>query len=197
MPSENKETGKTRFSARVQRNSGFVRFDNAAHWHLNFFVRNGKIFLQSPGLEHIRVLARRGGGIGRHAVLRWQWLRRASSTLALDTTKARGPLPSGKRPFSFAWGKSDLTARRGTILRRLTPSFFKKTTEKPARTILSGLFLLLDGSGKPSVACVLFLIVAFPGSLRATTHFPQKNTAQEECPESRSGHRQQKTAPIY
>lgn len=90
MPSENKETGKTRFSARVQRNSGFVRFDNAAHWHLNFFVRNGKIFLQSPGLEHIRVLARRGGGIGRHAVLRWQWLRRASSTLALDTMTIRG-----------------------------------------------------------------------------------------------------------
>ena len=46
--------------------------------------------MQSPGLEHIRVLARRGGGIGRHAVLRWQWLRRASSTLALDTMTIRG-----------------------------------------------------------------------------------------------------------
>lgn len=27
----------------------------------------------------------RGGGIGRHAVLRWQWLRRAGSIPALDT----------------------------------------------------------------------------------------------------------------
>ncbi len=174
MPSENKETGKTRFSARVQRNSGFVRFDNAAHWHLNFFVRNGKIFLQSPGLEHIRVLTRRGGGIGRHAVLRWQWLRRASSTLALDTTKARGPLPSGKRPFSFAWGKSDLTARRGTILRRLTPSFFKKTTEKPARTILSGLFLLHRRFGQTVCRLCTFSYRRFSRQLKGNHAFPSK-----------------------
>ena len=111
MPAENKETGKARFSAGAQRNTGFAHFDNAAHSVLNFFVQNGKFFLQSPDLEHIRVLARRGGGIGRHAVLRWQWLRRASSTLALDTTKARGPFPSGKRPFSFARKKPGLTAR--------------------------------------------------------------------------------------
>ncbi len=33
--------------------------------------------------------SRRGGGIGRHAVLRWQWRRRASSSLALDTSFLR------------------------------------------------------------------------------------------------------------
>ena len=33
--------------------------------------------------------SRRGGGIGRHAVLRWQWRRRASSSLALDTNFLR------------------------------------------------------------------------------------------------------------
>ena len=46
--------------------------------------------LHSFPLSSRSLRVRRGGGIGRHAVLRWQWLRRASSTLALDTTTIRG-----------------------------------------------------------------------------------------------------------
>ena len=130
--------------------------------------------LHSFPLSSRSLRVRRGGGIGRHAVLRWQWLRRASSTLALDTTKARGPFPSGKRPFSFAWGKSDLTARRGTILRRLTPSFFKKTTEKPARTILSGLFLLHRRFGQTVCRLCTFSYRRFSRQLKSCYAFSSK-----------------------
>ncbi len=98
------------FRLEQKRSGAALPEGSSLHQFRGLFVTK-RIFLNfclhSFPLSSRSLRVRRGGGIGRHAVLRWQWLRRASSTLALDTMTIRGCIlrdaaffvPFRKRPF--------------------------------------------------------------------------------------------------